>query len=290
MMEDETFKSIYVGQLMEAKNKIFETMCNDTGVTYNDELRLATLDTRRVTKTTLAEWLETVCRILDAFATPVLNSAVAMESELGTLKNERIADQKKIIELQEKIIEKKDLELDTVKNEMKTTVQSETKSYSSVLKTTCSQALAPRRVQAALKTAAAEEDRSKSLIIYGVEEKEEEKLEETVLDILAHLDEKPRIVSCCRLGKNNVEGEGVTKKPIRVNLSGTDHVRQILQKKRKLRSVEGCTTVYLSPDKSTEQRVNHKKLVDEMKKKRLSEPDKHHFIRNNLVVSVSSGT
>ena len=237
-----------------------------------------TLDTRKVTKNTLAEWLETVCRILDAFATPVLNSAVAMESELGTLKNERIADQKKIIELQEKIIEKKDLELDTVKNEMKTTVQSEMKSYSSVLKTTCSQALAPRRVQAALKTAAAEEDRSKSLIIYGVEEKKEEKLEDTVLDILAHLDEKPRIVSCCRSGKDNVGGEGVTRKPIRVNLSGTDHVRQILQKKRKLRSVEGCTTVYLSPDKSTEQRVNHKKLVDEMKKKRLSEPDKHHFI------------
>ena len=241
MMEDETFKSIYVGQLLEA---IFETMCKETGVTYNDELRLATLDTRKVTKTTLAEWLETVCRILNAFATPVLNAACTMETELGTLKSERIADQKKIIELQQKIIDNKDLELENVKNEMKSAVQSEIKSYSSVLKTTCSQALAPRRVQAALKTAAAEEDRSKSLIIYGIEEKKEEKLEETVLDILAHLDEKPRIVSCCRVGKDNVEGEVVTRKPIRVNLSGTDHVRQILLKKRKLRSVEGYTTVY----------------------------------------------
>ena len=289
MIEDRTFDPAYVGQLLESRSKIFDTMCRETGCTDYDQLRTYMFDTRSITKSKLAEWLETVCCILDQYAVPVLNSACTMSTELGSLKSERIADQKKIIELQEKIIEKKNSQVEEMKTVMQTTVKAEMESYSSVLTTTCSKALAPRRVKAALKTAADVEERSQNLIIYGIEEKKEESLEEQILDVFSHLEEKPRIVSCNRLGRDSGVGESETdsrnSKPVRVRLSGSDHVRQILKKKMKLREVEGCTRVYICPDRTTEQRVAHRKLVEDMKSKRDSEPGKRHYIRNNTVVS-----
>ena len=288
--ELETFDPLYVGQILDSRNKIFDAMCKETGCSQYDQLRSYMFDTRSITKTMLAEWLETVCRILDAYAEPVLTAACNMTKEVGALKNSRIEDQKKIIELQEELIKKKDLELDSVKSEVRSTVQTEVQSFSSVLKTTCTKALAPRKMQAALKTAAEVEDKSRNLIVFGVQEKKEENLEEAIQDVFSHLDVKPRIVSCSRLGRDRVDTETSSCKPIRVRLSDSDQVRQLLIKKLKLRSVEGYEHVYLSPDRTVEQRATHKKLVDEMKRKRVSEPDKKHYIRNNLVVTVSSGT
>ena len=289
MCLDDKFNPLYVNQILDSRNRIFDAMCRETGCTEYDQLRSYMFDSRNITKNMLSEWLETVCRILDAYAAPVLSVAV---TEHETLKSEKIADQQRIIELQEKLIEKKESELDSVKREMQTTVQAEMKSYSSVLTTTCNKALAPKKVQAALKTAADEEDRSSNFIVFGIQEKKDEKLEEEITAVLSHLDEKPRIVSCSRLGRvrDDAEKGATTMNPIRVKLSGSDHVRQILLKKMRLRNVEGYKTVYISPDRSTEQRVAHKKLVEEMKRKRLTEPERNHYIRNNAVVTVDSGT
>ena len=130
-----------------------------------------------------------------------------------------------------------------------------------------------------------EKDRSRNLILYGLEEKKDEQLEKVVLEVLSELDEKPRIVSCSRLGQDQgEENQQKTCKPVRVSLSGTDHVRQILRKTTKLRAVEGYTKVYICPDRTPEQRASHKKLVEELKKKRTSEPGKKYFIRNNKII------
>ena len=143
---------------------------------------------------------------------------------------------------------------------------------------------APRKMKAALKRVAEEEDRSKNLVIYGVNEKKEEELEKKVLEVLEHVNEKPRIVSCCRMGKDVADG-GPAIRPIKLSLSGTDLVRQILSRARQLREVAGYETVYICPDRTVEQRTAFKKLVELVKQKRLAEPNRVHIIRNNKIVS-----
>ena len=108
-------------------------------------------------------------------------------------------------------------------------MKSELKSWSSVLKNSCSKAPAPKKIKAALKRASEEEDRSQNLVIYGLPEKNDEILEKRVLEVLENIDEKPRIVSCCRMGKTVSDG-GPAIKPIKFTLSGSDHVRQVLSK------------------------------------------------------------
>ena len=63
--------------------------------------------------------------------------AAKQNGQLEKLKDDKIAEQLKIIELQNKLIENMDEELDVVKN----TVTSELKSSSSVLRESCSAAL-----------------------------------------------------------------------------------------------------------------------------------------------------
>lgn len=162
------------------------------------------------------------------------------------------------------------------------------KSYSSVVRNACTKALAPRKMKAALRTAAEEEDRSKNLVIYDLEEKKEEDLEKTVYEVLQQLDEKPRILNCCRMGKDTADG-GPAVKPVKFTLTGTDHVRQILSKARRLRDLEGYTSVYICPDRSAEQRAAFKKLVEAVKQKRTEEPNRVHVIKNNKIVSSEKG-
>ena len=60
-----------------------------------------------------------------------------------------------------------------------------------------------------------------------------------------------------------------------------------VEKARLLRTKEGYRAVYICPDRTLEERIAYKKLLDELKTKREAEPDKFFSIRNNKVVSVS---
>ena len=139
-----------------------------------------------------------------------------------------------------------------------------------------------------MKSATVEEDRGKNIVIYGVQEEENEDLHAKVLEVLHHVEEKPRIVSCCRLGREKVDG-GPDVKPIKLTLAGTDHVRQILRKTGRLKEVQGYSSVYVCPDRSEANRKAYQKLVKELKEKRTTETEKRHVIRNFKVVSLEKG-
>ena len=124
--------------------------------------------------------------------------AVKQNGQLEKLKDEKITDQDKIIELQNKLIKKKDEELNVVKN----TVSSELKSYSSVLRESCSAALEPRKIVSAVRKVAEREDRSKNVIVFGVSEEQEENVDNKVKLLLEKLEEKPHTANCCRIGQN----------------------------------------------------------------------------------------
>ena len=166
------------------------------------------------------------------------------------------------------------------------TVKTELKSYASVVKESCAVSLAPKKLQAAMVKASGTEERSSNLIVYGLEESPEEKnTEEVVLNVLQHTKEKPKMVSCRRLGEKK-EGK---RRPVKVVLHNRDMVRSILARSRMLREVEGMGEVYLCPDRTVEERSERRKLVAELKKQRETIPDVRWGILRGRVVQREKG-
>ena len=62
------------------------------------------------------------------------------------------------------------------------------------------------------------------------------------------------------------------------------YVAAMEQSKATMRNC-GYDSVYISPDRSAEQKAAFKKLVLAVKQKRLDEPERVHVIRNNKIVS-----
>ena len=124
--------------------------------------------------------------------------AAKQNGQLEKLKDEKIVDQDKIIQLQNQFIEKKEEELNVVKE----TVSCELKSYSSVLKDSCSAALAPQKIASAVRKVTEGEDRSKNIVVFVVPEEEGENRESgiKVTSMLENLGEKPPVTNCSRIG------------------------------------------------------------------------------------------
>lgn len=275
MCENMLFEHSYVKQIEAAKDSIFNDICKVAKAPTHQLIRAQYLDVRTITKAQLADWLETVVCILDTFTLPVLSCAGSVIRDLSAVKDEKIADQKTIINLQEKLIQKKEDNLKTVS----TTVKNEMQSYSSAVKISCAHALAPKKIKTAMKKAVDEQDRSRNLIIYGMKEEDNEVLETKVTEVLEQLNEKPRIANCSRIGKDG------TAKPVKITLSSSDLVYQILKKTKMLKDVEGFNSIYVCPDRAVDERLAYRKLAEELKLKRIQEPDKVHLIRRGTIVS-----
>ena len=170
-------------------------MCKMYGVKTPLDLLPNVLTKPSISKAQLSEWLFTTIYILDKCSTPLLSYAAR---DVKTLKDEKIDDQKKIIELQDKLINKKEEELQS----MKTTVKSELQSYSSALQKSCVNALEPQKIAAAVaKTVTDKEDRSGNIVVFGVPEEVNEVVESKVTELLGHLDQKPKVTRCDRIGQ-----------------------------------------------------------------------------------------
>ena len=76
MAENGEFLTEYVDQIHMATDSIFKEIRSKIGVEHNDEVRFDKLSQRSVPRETLSEWLEVVCRILDNYCGPLLQSAV----------------------------------------------------------------------------------------------------------------------------------------------------------------------------------------------------------------------
>ena len=99
-------------------------------------LNPSTLNKHSVSKAQMAEFLFTAVYLLDHCCLPLMSSAT---SQLETLQNEKISDQKTIIDLQQDLISKKDEEL----GEVTKSVEAGLKTDSSALQQSCTKALSP---------------------------------------------------------------------------------------------------------------------------------------------------
>ena len=65
-------------------------------------------------------------------------------------------------------------------------------------------------------------------------------------------------------------------------------VKQVLSKAKLLRTKEGYSSIYISPDRTVEERRAFKKLWEELQLKRKTDNGKVHYIKNNKIVSGDS--
>ena len=291
------FEQDFVRQVAASTGYLFDDICdrlNLNSVTERQLVQRKKLDNRSVTKDKLIEWLETACYLLDTCAVPLLEKATKKVGKIEQLLEEKIDDQKSIIDLQQRLLKQKEEGLkcvetvvqSTVQKELKsvqTAVKTEMKSYSSALTGSFSAPISEKKIISAVKSAAEKEDRKRNVIIYGVEESDNEVLPERVSGILQEIGEKPVLRNSCRIGIK----KSFNICPIKFTLSSSDVVGQVLRKAKLLRSKEGFKSVYVCPDRTIEERRAYKKLLHELKLKSEAEPDKSFVIRNDKIVSVS---
>ena len=274
--EDGCFVDHYVDEIKEASKLLFSDMCKMFGAKEPMDLLPNVLLKPSISKAQLSEWLFTTIYILDRCSIPLLSYAAR---DVKILKDEKIDDQKKVIELQDKLLGKKEEELQS----MKTTVQSELQSYSSVLQKSCVDALEPRKIAAAVaKTVTDKEDRSGNIVVFGVPEEDNEVVETKVIEMLDHLDQKPNVKYCGRIGQRKPS----TARPIKFNVQSSSTVYQILRSAKKLKEIEGYKTIYLCPDRTIEERNDRRKLVEQLKQQRLNDPNKKYYIRKGEITAV----
>ncbi len=124
-----------------------------------------------------------------------------------------------------------------------------------------------------------EDDRHKNFIVFGLPEEDGECLQEKITEVLQELGEKHR-ADATRFGRRNKNGNGKQMpRPVKVTVASSTTVRQILSKSKNFRNVEKLKSVYISPDRSSEERLTQKKLVSELKKMMKEQPGIYHNIR-----------
>ena len=232
-------------------------------------------DDKTITKAKLSGWLVTALEVIHHTVWNMSNGNRVMHR----LKDEKIADKEAIIRLQGEVIKKHSAEFSAVQDTMKT----EMKSYSQIaMKKSAAPAITQKQLKTVVREAVAQDDRSKNVMVFGLEEEVEENLGEKIAQLMEDLGEKPHVIDCTRIGKAAVS----VKKPVKVTLRSPEVARQILANSRKLRQVTGRKAVFICPDRTPEEREFYSKLNEEMKKKMKDDPGQYYFIRNKKICHV----
>ena len=219
-----------------------------------------------------------------------------MKEEKESLKTELLNSQKQIISLQSELLDSKTEIIENVQNSVtvsvQDTVKSEMRTYSDVVQAqkSASPIFEPESMKSVVRNIVQEEDRSRSLMMFGLIEEENEQLCVKVGEVLREIGEQPRI-EACRLGAPST-GDAKKIRPIKINLRNSTVVQQILMKAKKLSKSTEFSKIYISPDRSPIERAAHRKLVTELKTLKIQEKDKNdgpkkkHYIRGGQIISV----
>jgi hypothetical protein len=206
-------------------------------------------------------------------------------SDLDCMKNEQLKNQARLLEVQEELSEKKCQQLEAVK----CTVDEKLTTWASVVKKNTNQIVDNIGVKKALKTALHESDREFNVVMFNVEEEDEngdsseEFNNEVALDVMkcAGLDSFAGDFSAERIGVADTE----RSRPLKVKFDYKAAAFDLLSCSKYLKDDEKYSAVFIEPDRSREQRIAHRKLVQQLRTKRNSDHSKRYYIWNNTICS-----
>ncbi len=143
--------------------------------------------------------------------------------------------------------------------------------------------MSSKKIEAAVRKVTDKYNRSRSVIIYGVKEKDSELLQDTIEEVHEKIGEKPLVTDCLRVGTK--KSCDTLPRPIKFTPHNSDHVVQVFRNAKQLQNIEGYKSVYICPDRTVQERKAYTKLLETLKDKRKSEPGREHFIKNIRIVS-----
>ena len=101
-------------------------------------------------------------------------------------------------------------------------------------------------------------DRSANIVVFGVTEEKNEELEHKLQEILGRLNGKQKISSVGRIGRK--------KTGLHRPISFSDQNSSIafgIRKAKELKNTDDCMSIYLTPDRTVEEQVTRRKLVEQ---------------------------
>ena len=125
-----------------------------------------------------------------------------------------------------------------------------------------------------------EDERRRRFILLGLSEEDDSvELKTSVAAVLEEIGHKPVISGVRRLGQ-----PGSKPRPVKVVCESADTVHSILKASPKLKSSLLFSRVYIVPDRTPEQRLARKSLVEELKEKIETGPiGIRYYIKNGKV-------
>ena len=211
----------------------------------------------------------------------MLKSAAA---DLDTLKCEQLRNQSKLIQVQEDLNDKKSVQLDSVQK----TVDEKLTTWSSVVAKNSEKKVMQKEMKRAVKLAFNEQDRERSVIMFNVKEREtadtnEHHDGELAFKIMqrAGLPEQDGTYNCERIGAP-IDSRS---RPLKVLFSSKSTAFELLLRSKNLKDDDQFHNIFIAPDRSREERVEHKKLVEQLRAKRAENPDKKFYIYHKSIRS-----
>ena len=213
------------------------------------------------------------------------NAIQILQQKLLRSQDAAIHSQEQVIKAQQQLLAKQSVEMEqigvTVQNSVSETLKAEVKStYASVIDSSGT-GISTAKLKQVHRDLRDEEDRSCNFMVFGLKESADESVEGNVELLLAEIDEKPKCSEVSRIGK---KADSVTR-PIRVTVSSSSVVSHILRKASGLRESDRYQGVFLGPDRSKSERLERRKLVEDLKERRNAEPSSKFVIRKGEVVS-----
>ena len=256
------------------------------GVEHPNAVTTSSFTNRREnTRDIMAQRLNAVVKIVQR----QIQYVDRLENVNQQLKSDMIGKQERVIELQEALIAAKEVQMvelrDTVVTSVSDTVKNQIKSYSEAVQEAGNLAGGSLVDQNTLKTVVkdvvAEEDRSKNLFVFGLIEDPTEQTSDKVGKVFEALGVKPK-VEAIRIGSKLKKQ---APRPVKVSVSNSTIVTQILTKASNLRNFDQYKQVFISPDRTPEQRAAHRELIEQLKLKRTNEPNSRHYIKGGQIFS-----
>ena len=199
-------------------------------------------------------------------------------AEVDLLKSESKEAFKELTEVQAELLESKTRQIEMMQTEVKNTLKTEIKSYSDAVKKASGEMITIKKIKSVVEDVV--EDRSKNLMIFGLDDNPDKPMISKVTELFEYLGEKP-MFSAERIGRKT---PGKVQ-PVRVALTRADTVFRLLSKARRLKESDKYGKVFLSLDRNVKQREELKSLVREKEEKSRQEPDKLFFIRKGKICS-----
>ena len=221
----------------------------------------------------------------------LLDNVSALRNSSSSLQNKVIECQQQVISAQAELSDCKSEKLETLKQTLETSVvdsvKVELQSYSAAVQKSlpsCGEPIISKEtLKSVVKDVVNEEDRSRNIVVFGLSEEEGEELNDRVGEVFQSIGQKPRI-EAVRVGlKKGTD----SIRPVKVTVSSSAIVDQIVGNGKKLRQLEKFRTVFVCPDRSPEQRKIQRDLVKIMKERALSETGLRFFIRSGEIHSVA---